>query len=48
MKKNAKAVLDDCLMKLPSEYLTSVEYSEGHDELSEFNIRVKYVNQRKN
>ena len=37
------AVVDKCLMVLPFEYLDVAEYDESHTELSEFNIRIKYI-----
>jgi len=48
MTIHPSVVLDQCLMILPSQYLDFVEFSEGHDELSEFNIRMKYVDKHKN
>ena len=42
MKNHTTAVVG-CLMDLPKEYLDLVQYSEGHDDLSEFSIRLKYL-----
>ena len=40
---NYDAVVRDCLMKLPPEYLKMVEYGEPHSMHSEFSVRVKYI-----
>ena len=38
-----EAVVDGCLMKLPTKYLDLVEYGEPHTKYSEFAVRVLYV-----
>ena len=30
-------------MELPEEYLDMAQFSDGHDDLSEFSVRLKYV-----
>ena len=41
--ENYGAVVSDCLMKLPPEFLEYAVYGEPHTVSSEFNIRVEYV-----
>jgi len=44
MKKYKGVLVDKYLMNLPVEYLDMMQhFSEGHDDLSEFSIRLKYV-----
>ena len=43
MAEHFREVVDDCLMKLPPEYLDQVEYGEPHTKCSEFCLRAKYV-----
>lgn len=42
--ENYEEVVDNCLMKLPAEYLEMVDFGEPHQRCSEFNIRLQYVN----
>lgn len=41
--ENHAIVVDECLMKLPMEYLDMVEYGDPHTENSEFSVRMKYL-----
>ena len=43
MLEHFREVVDDCLMKLPPEYLDEAEYGEPHTWCSEFCLRAKYV-----
>ena len=43
IKNHYELVVDECLMSLPSKYLDVVKYGEESDELSEFEIRRRYV-----
>ena len=43
MKRFKAVLVDKCLMDLPEEYMDMVQFSEGHDDLSEFSVRLKYV-----
>ena len=40
---NFDAVVGDCLMKLPMQFLDMAEYGEPHTQFSEFNVRARYV-----
>lgn len=44
LRDNYEDVVDNCLMRLPPEYLEMVEFGEPHTNCSEFNIRLQYVN----
>jgi len=37
-------LLKDCLMSVPPHYLDIVEYGDPHTEVSEFNVRLAYIN----
>ena len=41
--QHSDIVVNNCLMLLPYCYLDDAEYGEAHSELSEFNIRMRYV-----
>ena len=43
IQENYSVVVDDCLMRLPPEYLDMTEYGQPHTKFSEFNIRARYV-----
>ena len=43
MSQHFREVVDECLMRLPQEYLTLVEYSEPHSKCSEFRLGVRYI-----
>lgn len=43
MRENRKTVVDDCLMKLPAEYLDMAEYGDPHADTSEFRTRIQYL-----
>ena len=41
------SVVNDCLMKLPMEYLDMAEYGEAHTQFSEFSVRLQYVKEHR-
>ena len=43
IKEKYEIVVDDCMMKLPPEYLDVAEYGQPHTKFSEFSIRARYV-----
>lgn len=43
MFQHFREVVDNCLMQLPQEYLSFVEYSEPHTMCSEYRLRVRYM-----
>ena len=43
ISEHFESVVNNCLMKLPMEYLDMAEYGEAHTQFSEFNVRAQYV-----
>ena len=48
MRNNGQLVVDECLMNLPPKYLDFVKYGEEGSEISEFNLRRRYIRNRQN
>ena len=43
ISEHFESIVDNCLMKLPMEYLDMAEYGEAHTQFSEFSVRAQYV-----